>query len=151
MRLCKRGHPQTEANIARNKKGKNKGCKLCVRARARIWWENNRDYANAQARSYYRKNKVRFNQAVRRSLLRRKFGITQEQYEALLTKQRGMCANVFCREVLTTKNRHLDHDHKTKQVRGILCNRCNWALGNVKDNPAVLSGLVIYLNKGYAT
>lgn len=148
MKLCKRGHPQTESSTARDSQGRNKGCKLYVRIRARVWWENNKDYANAQARKYYRENKVKFNQQVRRGLLKRKFGITPDQYDQLLESQKGLCANVFCRKVLTPRNRHLDHDHATKKVRGILCNGCNWALGNAKDSPAILSGLVIYLTKG---
>jgi hypothetical protein len=41
----------------------------------------------------------------------------------------------------------VDHDHKTGRFRGILCNRCNVALGMVRDNPTVLLALVQYLSQ----
>lgn len=40
---------------------------------------------------------------------------------------------------------HVDHDHVTRQVRGLLCFNCNQALGNVRDDVAVLLALVNYL------
>jgi Recombination endonuclease VII len=42
---------------------------------------------------------------------------------------------------------HVDHDHQTGQVRGILCFNCNQALGNVHDDPAVLVQLITYLQR----
>jgi hypothetical protein len=41
----------------------------------------------------------------------------------------------------------VDHNHKTGRFRGILCNRCNVALGMVRDNPTVLLSLVQYLSQ----
>lgn len=58
-------------------------------------------------------------------------GITVQVFMAMLSKQRGKCA--ICLSP-SPKNRvtrwlHIDHDHKTKKVRGLLCSRCNGDLG----------------------
>jgi len=42
---------------------------------------------------------------------------------------------------------HIDHDHTTGKVRGLLCSNCNHALGKVKDDINILAGLIIYLLK----
>jgi len=71
--------------------------------------------------------------------LRRRYGITMAEVDAMIADQGGMCA------VCSGKPEHVDHDHKTSRVRGILCFNCNQALGNVRDNPEVLQGLIDYL------
>ena len=45
----------------------------------------------------------------------------------------------------SNKTLHIDHDHATGAVRGVLCEGCNHALGNAKDNPALLRSLADYL------
>lgn len=70
----------------------------------------------------------------RRDVLRKKYGMTLESYEALLAKQDSKCA--ICG--LDVKNHrralNVDHCHNTGQVRGLLCDDCNIALGKFKDN-----------------
>ena len=46
-----------------------------------------------------------------------------------------------------TMNHNIDHNHKTGQVRGVLCAECNRALGLLQDNPDTIQGLLNYLNK----
>jgi hypothetical protein len=72
--------------------------------------------------------------------LRRRYGIGQADVEAMIAEQGGLCA--ACR---TDKPAHVDHDHETGQVRGMLCFLCNQALGNVRDDIARLEGLIRYL------
>ena len=71
--------------------------------------------------------------------LRRRYGITGAEFDAMVADQGGTCA------VCPGEPVHVDHDHETGQVRGILCFNCNQALGNVRDNPEVLQGLIDYL------
>lgn len=71
--------------------------------------------------------------------LKRRYGITSADVDAMIEAQGGTCA------VCAGKPEHVDHDHETDQVRGILCFNCNQALGNVRDDPTVLLGLVRYL------
>lgn len=56
----------------------------------------------------------------------RKYGISVEQYEAILRDQGGVCA--ICERPPKTRRLHVDHDHKTGEIRGLLCYRCNRAL-----------------------
>lgn len=66
------------------------------------------------------------------------YGITTEQYQALLTAQDGKCA--ICRSPNPGgkgKSFHVDHDHKTGTVRGLLCNNCNRGIGHLKDSEQI--------------
>lgn len=62
--------------------------------------------------------------------LRRAYGITSEQYDAMLAAQGGVCA--ICKSEPKKNRLHVDHDHDTGRVRGLLCVACNsrleWAL-----------------------
>jgi hypothetical protein len=70
-------------------------------------------------------------------------GFTSQQAAALLARQGG-CAG--CRAPEPKKNGwHIDHDHVTGRVRGILCGPCNMALGLVKDSPTTLRRLSVYV------
>ena len=76
--------------------------------------------------------------------LRRKFGITSETYDAMLAAQGGRCA--ICRRKPTAGiSLHVDHEHRTKRVRGLLCFKCNNALGDFKDDQMLLLNAVDYL------
>jgi hypothetical protein len=72
--------------------------------------------------------------------LRRRYGIGQAEVDAMIEAQGGLCA--ACK---TDKPKHVDHDHKTGRVRGVLCFLCNQALGNVRDEIPRLCGLIDYL------
>lgn len=89
--------------------------------------------------------------AARVSQMRRDFGLTPGEYEAMWKRQRGRCA--VCRAAMTDKpHPHIDHDPKTMRVRGLLCVSCNMALGYLKDDPQVIDRAAAYLrdsrNKG---
>jgi len=81
--------------------------------------------------------------------LKRDFGISLEDFKQMLLEQKGVCAICGQPEIATYKGklRHLsvDHDHKTGQIRSLLCNDCNSALGFFKDNIKVLKNAAKYL------
>lgn len=54
-----------------------------------------------------------------------KYRLRKEDYEALLEKQNSRCA--ICQ--IEKSRLHIDHDHKTGKVRGLLCQRCNISIG----------------------
>jgi hypothetical protein len=90
---------------------------------------------------YSRKyNKENPGPAYRRSLKHR-FGITPEQRDEIISRQNGMCA--ICK---IEKATHIDHCHKTGRIRGMLCLRCNAALGLLRENVSTLVGAVNYLD-----
>lgn len=94
--------------------------------------------------AWLNRNKHKRNDICRKSRLRREYGITPEQYQEIYDSQGGRCA--ICKEELVSdKKTHLDHDHRTKWVRGILCNNCNCAIGLLKDDVDVLQSAISYL------
>lgn len=77
--------------------------------------------------------------------LQKLYAITPEELKELYEIQNGKCAICPTRLTLGTKKTHIDHDHATNQVRGLLCLHCNMGLGHFKDNPTLLARAVAYL------
>jgi hypothetical protein len=81
----------------------------------------------------------------RNSKLKRAYGITLEKYDAMLELQGGHCA--VCDRVVNDNGKHLhvDHDHVTGKIRGILCSQHNSTIGYCDDDPLILLRLAEYL------
>ena len=76
------------------------------------------------------------------------YGISRQQYEALLTAQGGVCAVCKCSpDSERCLHGHLvvDHCHTSGDVRGLLCSRCNATLGESMDNVSTLQALIQYI------
>lgn len=75
----------------------------------------------------------------------RDYGLTRDEYEALLERQGHVCA--ICQKPDTTAKGILgvDHDHTTGRVRGLLCHPCNVGLGHFQDDPALLTRAAVYV------
>jgi len=73
----------------------------------------------------------------------RHYGLTLDQYHALFESQNEHCA--ICRRI--PKRFHVDHDHKTGRVRGLLCDFCNRLLGQAHDSVSVLQSAIRYLER----
>lgn len=72
------------------------------------------------------------------------YGMTVADYDAVLAYQDGKCA--ICGMKPRTKRLHVDHDHKTMVVRGLLCSVCNsGVLASAKDDPKILRAAAYYL------
>lgn len=65
--------------------------------------------------------------------------------EIQLRRQHSRCLGCLCQ--ITEATCHVDHDHMTNRVRGLLCGNCNRALGSVKDDPVILRRLMAYLDR----
>lgn len=96
-------------------------------------WSKNwcKDCRNAYSRQYM-KITHRFN--ARRAHLKSTFGLTIEQWDKILIEQNGRCK--LCQKI--TIELCVDHDHITKQIRGLLCRKCNSAIGLLQDNPYIV-------------
>ena len=81
----------------------------------------------------------------RRSMLRKRYGITLEEYEAMAEAQGHRCKICRMRETEKYGLLHVDHDHRTARVRGLLCGNCNTGLGKFRDDPALLQSAIEYL------
>jgi len=78
--------------------------------------------------------------------LRRKYNLTPAEYDAMLAEQSGQCA-ICDKPPSTGKPLFVDHDHDTGEVRGLLCSRCNWALGQLGDGPELVARALSYLTQ----
>lgn len=82
---------------------------------------------------------------------KRYYGLTGEQYGAMLAEQKGCCA--ICSRPETAmvngspKAMHVDHCHETGMIRALLCNNCNPMLGHAKDNPETLRIAADYIER----
>jgi Recombination endonuclease VII len=90
-------------------------------------------------------------EAYRRYALNRYYGITPEEYGRMLADQKGLCAVCGNPETSAYKGKprlmHVDHDHETGGVRGLLCFGCNNGLGAFKDDPARLRAAADYIER----
>ena len=81
----------------------------------------------------------------RRRTVERGYGITLEQYDAILAAQGGGCVCGARHPGGRWRHFHVDHDHATGRVRGVLCHGCNTALGLADEDPHRLRVLADYL------
>ena len=77
--------------------------------------------------------------------LRRQYGITLRQYNRMLRAQSGVCA--ICGTPPKVVPLNVDHDHKTKRIRGLLCHMCNRDLHHKFENPIILRKAAAYLER----
>jgi hypothetical protein len=81
----------------------------------------------------------------------KRYGITGVEYEAMVKRQDNRCA--ICGNPPNpgtgpaTRRLHIDHDHVTDKNRELLCNTCNYGLGQFKDDPALLRAAANYIDR----
>jgi|SRR5579885_2172757 hypothetical protein len=141
---CKRGHKRTPENLYSDR-----SCRQCSREssknkiKAILRWEKTNPEEHAKKMREWTKTESG-RRSVRNTKLKKNYGITLEQYEAMLKAQDNKCA--ICGLFLIKP--HIDHNHTApKQVRGILCDLCNPGLGYFQDNPELLIKAAKYLKK----
>lgn len=106
-----------------------------------------REKSVTAAKRYAKENPEWAKQNHRKAALR-KYGLTPEQWQLMFKEQGECCASCKSGEPSGRgKTFHVDHCHKTKKVRGILCHHCNLMLGNAKDDIARLEAAITYLKE----
>lgn len=102
--------------------------------------------ANAARQRAYRKKNP---DIVKRSRLKYQFGMEHGEYDRLHADQGGVCA--ACGDEETAHNQYgllplaVDHDHDTGEIRGLLCMRCNIAVGHLRNDPDRAQKVANYL------
>lgn len=129
---CSESKPLSEFYKHR-RDGYTNDCKKCCKQRSSNWYQKNKDVA--------RKN-------TRASHLRRTYGITIEQYEELLAKQFFCCAVCARHQDEFDRNFAVDHNHKTREIRGLLCNNCNHRLIGRHTDGQLLRAMADYVEQG---
>jgi len=103
------------------------------RAQQKAWREANAEHVKARNAAWRKANPFK------------RYGITAEQHADMVAAQRGLCA--ICQEKMAAGDIHVDHNHATNKLRGMLHAKCNRALGMFGDNPALLRAAADYLEK----
>lgn len=83
--------------------------------------------------------------------LKKRFGISLEQYNTMLAEQAGVCKicslpeTALDHRTLKPRNMAVDHCHKTNRIRGLLCSDCNMAIGLLKEDLSLFQKASKYL------
>jgi len=161
MKRCKKcGEQKTLGEFYRSpgmRDGYRSDCKSCNLAAKAARYRANPEPEIERARRWQKENPERYKLNQRRMRnspegrrrqraghLHRKFGMTLRQYEEMLEAQEGRCA-ICGRPPRVDVSLHIDHEHKTGQIRGLLCFSCNAALGYFGDDGDRLIRAVNYL------
>ena len=78
--------------------------------------------------------------------LQKAYGISYSEYKIMLVCQNGACAICGTTDTGKRKSFHVDHDHDTGMVRGLLCGNCNSGIGNLRDDIGLLKRAIEYLS-----
>jgi hypothetical protein len=140
--FCKRGHDLSQTREFR-KDGTSKGCGDCHRQTCLDWHNLHSEEARARLKVSYQSNPKTFWQRN----LKNKYGITVTEYERMLADQDGVCAICKGPESRAGFQLGVDHNHETGAVRGLLCTKCNTAIGLLNDNQDLVETLLAYLKR----
>lgn len=129
-------------------------CRAAHREQARRYY----DKANERRRKWRREHPEEARQQDRERYLSRReavlekrrlaaTGVTRQQFAEMLAAQSGRCA--ICKTDVPNGRGdwHVDHDHATGRVRGLLCHKCNVGLGHFNDSEELLVQAIAYLRK----
>lgn len=144
MKKCSRCGLEKNLNHFRLNRGRKDGvstyCILCEREYNRQRYNNPEQHKQHKMdRNIYLKNRK---DSVRKWYLKTTYGLTPEEYQKLYDKSNGKC--YIC---LESKDYylHVDHNHQTGNIRGLLCNNCNRGIGLLGDSINVLKSAIKYL------
>ncbi len=116
-----------------------------LRTKKKQYYEENKESIRTKGKEYYEKHKLKFKERNMKNW----YGISLDEYNNLLEKQKGLCA--ICGKPERAKRNGIlkrlavDHDHKTGKVRKLLCTSCNTAIGKVNEDISILTNMIEYL------
>lgn len=141
--VCPKGHVLADVGVYVFKASGQIVCKPCKKSHSADRWTRKRDEINAARRSPSFRARERGKRPTQ-------YGLSTWEHQALADQQDDRCA--ICHESETALNNQgslrplsIDHDHETGAVRGLLCNRCNRALGYLRDDLGLAESVVWYL------
>lgn len=142
---CKRHLPLSEFYMT--SKGYYKSyCSLCRIKRRQERIKNNPE---RYGKEYYKelRNNPKYKEYRKNQHLKKKFGITLDEYNLMFLKQQGKCLICNTHQRDLKRSLHVDHNHKTGEVRGLLCFNCNIGIGYLKHDTEILSNAIDYLTE----
>ena len=149
--LCKRIKPVSDFYERKERKrGYSSRCKECKNLYGKT--ESAKKRRNEQRRlrrmEFKKMHPELCRKLDRQRNLKRSHGITEEEYTEIYNKQGGKCA--ICLSVLPqvlAQRLFVDHSHVTGRIRGLLCAKCNFGLGNFKESERRLYAAIRYLRQ----
>lgn len=123
-------------------------CAICKSQYHREYYEKNREHLKERGRYHYRKDPDR----MRDYSLRRLYGISLEEYYDLCETQGNRC--FICQRTPQEADKrhgrlHVDHDHATGAIRGLLCAPCNRALGLLSEDTQSMRRMIAYMERSH--
>lgn len=124
------------------------------RDRVNDYREKTREKRNARRRELYHRDENMRRNAVKTAIQYHQkhpfakkasfYGISRTEIERMLN---GCCEICGAGQFDINVKLHIDHDHRTGKVRGVLCNNCNFAIGHLHDDPLLAASALRYLLK----
>jgi hypothetical protein len=108
-----------------------------LREAKNVYREANRELLKDKSKAYREANKGQMKDWSKSHRLKSRYGLTLDEYNTLIEKGCNVCG--------TTENLCVDHCHETLKVRGCLCNKCNSALGFLREDPVIIQQLLNYV------
>ena len=134
-------------------------CKDCTKQRRREWYVRNSAREVARVRQWALANPDKIAERIaaakgsdkkklsdRKSYLKRKYGMTLDDYERMFAAQECVCA-ICGKPRPEERTLHVDHDHESGAIRGLLCFRCNNALGDFEEQYELFQKAADYLDR----
>jgi hypothetical protein len=125
----------------------------CIK-RQRRYYDVNREIARERTHRYYRKNRNKIleqgkrdraanKEKYRASKIKYSYGLSKEKFDLIRESQNDLCP--ICSDPL--RRPHVDHCHETGRVRALLCNRCNVAIGMLREDMSIILRAADYVAK----
>ena len=149
---CGKEKPKTEFYKSHYMKkdgleGKPSWCKECKRCESLKWGKEHKERKNIRARQRRAENPM-----LDKTRPLERMGLSLKDYEKFFHTQGGKCAICGKSETMTRhgklKRLAVDHNHKTGDIRGLLCSRCNLAIGMFEEDISILENAIEYLRWG---
>lgn len=146
-KVCSKCNLEKDLSLFHKKKngflGTKAECKTCCAE----WQKSHYRKPGIKERRIRRQSSDSYQLYIRKFRLRRKYGLSLEQYQQMLIAQNHKCAICSTTKPGGRSKKYfaVDHNHITNKVRQLLCSRCNTVLGHVQDNQNLLLKMIDYL------
>lgn len=129
--ICKLEKPTSDFHKHKTR-GFQTYCKKCSTIKSVSWAKRNNDKVVVSRKKYQDANRhflySKYNPKRWEYRMRNVYGISKNDFDVMMISQNGSCAICLKHFKSDKAGVHVDHDHNTGKVRGLLCPRCNWAI-----------------------
>jgi hypothetical protein len=123
----------------------NKLWKQKNKAHLKKYFEENKEHLLQLNYDWKLRNPDKTKQAAKKAYIKKYYGLSIEQYEEIFNKFNYQCAICGKHDSLDARSLHVDHDHVTLEIRGVLCYSCNRTLIGNKRDPSIFRKAADYL------